>query len=142
TNLRSKHRPPSMIETYEPERSSALPRLHYRIRVALFTQIDTPMLGKADFVRPARDECIERARGAVRVRAEDPAQPLGLLLPGTEVARDLNRDRCLRQIDPLIGHAGDDERARCTAPERSVLAFPIHQRRCPGHQWGAQATGD
>ena len=55
------------------------------------------------------DHRVEVRLPAVGLGPQQPAEPLGLLLPRAEGARDLDGDRGLRQVDGEVGDLGDDE---------------------------------
>lgn len=73
------------------------------VAVPLLGEEPLPVLGEVLVDGVAGDEGIEVGWEAALFRAQQPTEPLRLLLPGAERAGDLDRDRRLGQVDAEVG---------------------------------------
>jgi hypothetical protein len=118
--------------------------------VAVDDLVGVPLLGQEALppgrevlvVGVASDDGEEVGLAAVRLGAQDPAEPLRLLLAAPERARDLDRHRRLGQVDREVGHLGDDQQRLLAEPEGVVEALTHWRGRPPGDERRRHPLGD
>src|ERR1700712_2787789 len=92
-------------QAYEA-RGSEIGRIHDAIGVALLGEEALPVLGEVGVDGVAADDRVEAGGPLVGLGAQQPAQPLGLLLARAEAAGDLDGHRRLGQVDGEVGDLG------------------------------------
>ena len=65
----------------------------------------------------------------MRVRAQHATEALRLLLPGAEMAGDLDGDRRTRQVNTLVCDTRDDEHARPILAKSGIEPVALGNRR-------------
>ena len=92
--------------------------------------------------RVAGHDRVEVRLAPVLLGPHDPAQALGLLLPGPEGPRHLDGHARPGQVDGEVRHLGDHEGADLASAEGAVEAPALAHRRRPRDERGAQVLGD
>ena len=100
------------------------------------------MLGEVRVDGVAGDDRVEPRRALVLLGAQQPAEPLGLLLPGPERAGHLDRDRGRGQVDGEVRDLGDDQQVDLAVPERVEQPLALLDRGLALDDRGVEPLAD
>src|SRR6478672_4630672 len=98
------------------------------VRVPLLGEEPLPVLGELGVHGVAGDDRVEVRGLALGLRAEQPAQPLRLLLAGAERAGHLDRHLGRGQVDREVRDLGDDQQLDLAGAERVEEPLPLVDR--------------
>src|SRR5919112_5155682 len=102
--------------------------VHDPVGVTLLGEEALPVGGELGVHGVAGDDGVEARRHPVVLGAEQPAQPLGLLLPGAEGAGDLDGHLRGRQVDGEVRDLADHEQVDLAGAERLVELLALADR--------------
>src|SRR5512133_1139006 len=114
--------------------------VHDAVAVSLFGQEPLAVSCEVSVHRVTGDDGVKARRDSFRLRSQQPAEPLRLLLSGPKSTRDLYRDLSGGEIDREVRHLADDKQFDLTGAECLIQLLAAPYGRLPGDQGRVQPS--